>query len=446
MSVDQFKSTLNSLIGFNVSLYVGEQVYKGKLISVEPDHVIIENENNYIFYYNISQIQAITKNTKQFQGEEITSEYLKTQSLKQVLDSLTNSWVTIFCTSKQKFSGILSKVGADFITLINGADGILIQNSNIANVIKGEMKEQENSETKEENNQSEAKNEQLSYASPVMTVEDEFIDQNNEIIMVNDPESKQEVSINQDNELKKAGWSQPINIPAEQPKEAAASKSASQVASKEERIEKRIEKRKVERKEELKVERNEELNEELKEVHKEVLKEALKEEPKRVLKDEPVLLAEDVKVEVQPEAPIKFIKEELKQPVRVWSQPIKNANSKLNESVTKKMENEIKKMREEQAQINKKQEKKKEKEKAVNTTKKEDTQKLSKEVKSVQKLEIAKTVNKTQEPSIEKKNENLPVEQPIRTFRFLGEPIPTKENSRPSIFDGWFSRNSDSRL
>lgn len=55
MSQDRFSSTLDLLKGFSVNLYVGEEVVKGKLMGVEEDHIILENENNYIFYYSLDK-------------------------------------------------------------------------------------------------------------------------------------------------------------------------------------------------------------------------------------------------------------------------------------------------------------------------------------------------------------------------------------------------------
>ncbi len=159
MGTDQFSSTLDLLVGYNVNLYVGEEVFKGKLIGVESDHVILENENNYVFYYSIDQVQAIEKNTKQFQSEEITAEFLKTPSMKEVLSSLQNSWVSILCLNKRQFNGILSHVDKDFATLISGDKRILIKLTNISNILKGFIKDEEKTESNEANDQKEAKNE-----------------------------------------------------------------------------------------------------------------------------------------------------------------------------------------------------------------------------------------------------------------------------------------------
>ncbi|WP_026576460.1 hypothetical protein [Bacillus sp. UNC438CL73TsuS30] len=145
MSQDRFSSTLDLLKGFSVNLYVGEEIVKGKLMGVEEDHIILENENNYIFYYSLDKIQAITKNTKEFQSEEVSNQFLKTTSLKDLLDSLTHSWVSILCLNKQTFSGIVSEVDSDFVTLVSGEERILIKLSHVSNIVKGVIEENSSS-------------------------------------------------------------------------------------------------------------------------------------------------------------------------------------------------------------------------------------------------------------------------------------------------------------
>ncbi|MFF2445827.1 hypothetical protein ACFVSW_01910 [Neobacillus sp. NPDC058068] len=142
MGLDKFSTALDLLKGFNVNLYVGEDVFKGKLIGVETDHVVLETENKYIFYYNIDKIQAITKNTRLFQTEETTAEFQKTQSLTELLHSFQHSWVSILSVNKQRFSGVLSDIDSDFATLINGEERILIKLSHVSNILKGFVKEE----------------------------------------------------------------------------------------------------------------------------------------------------------------------------------------------------------------------------------------------------------------------------------------------------------------
>jgi hypothetical protein len=161
MGLDKFSAALDLLKGFQVNLYVGEDVFKGKLIGVEADHVVLETENKYIFYYSIDKIQAITKNTRQFQPEKTTVSFLKTQSLKDLLHSFQHTWVTILSINKQKFTGVLSEIDTDFATLINGEERILIKLTHVSNILKGFIKEEtkksSSSNENDKNNKSESK-------------------------------------------------------------------------------------------------------------------------------------------------------------------------------------------------------------------------------------------------------------------------------------------------
>lgn len=393
MGISKFSDTLDLLKGFIVNLYVGEEVYKGKLIGVEADHIILENENNYIFYYSIDQVQAITKNTKQFQGEEITSTFIKTQSLTEVLDSFKHSWVTIICVNKQKFNGVLSHVDEDFATLISGEERILIKLTQISNIFKG------------------------------------FINENNE-----SDSNKAENNNSEDNKRNKN----------EKHSEASASKSIENV------------RHKVESSDSYKPE--------------------------------------------QTEVAIKVVTNESEAETRVWSQSIKNVTDKLNEVATHKNTNDIKKSKEDTVQNSKNAEKQKENKQTIvsedknirqkvekQTIQKEGKQaiqneekqviqkgsKETKEVKGSQKQVLKAQVNDVKESSVNnvkdvmrpvtqkqptsdkkdipqpqhKQEEVKQKEQPIRTFRFAGEPTTaTREIEKSSIFAGWPNRRNRTRF
>ncbi|MEH7120951.1 hypothetical protein V7128_26615, partial [Neobacillus vireti] len=165
MGLEKFSTALDLLIGFQVNLYVGEDIFKGKLIGVEADHVVLETDSKYIVYYNIDKIQAITKNTKQFQPEKTTVEFQKTQSLKELLLSFQYSWITILTINKQSFYGVLSEIDEDFVTLINGEERILIKLIHVSNILKGVIKEEpmekapEKNETKNQDKETKGSNE-----------------------------------------------------------------------------------------------------------------------------------------------------------------------------------------------------------------------------------------------------------------------------------------------
>jgi hypothetical protein len=197
MGLEKFKSSLDLLLGFNVNLYIGEDVFNGKLIGVETDHIIMEDENNYVFYYSIDQIQAITKNTKLFKSEEPTTNFLKTQSLTEVLNSFRHSWVSILCVNKQKFNGILSQVDEDFATLIDGEERILIKISQISNILKGYYNEEAtNTDSTNASSQSHSENDNNSKAESAATSKESNTKSENK--SENKSEKKSDSSSNED--------------------------------------------------------------------------------------------------------------------------------------------------------------------------------------------------------------------------------------------------------
>ena len=247
MGLEKFSAALDLLKGFDVNLYVGEDVFKGKLIGVEADHVVLETENKYIFYYNIDKIQAITKNTKSFQPEKTTAKFQKTQSLKDLLQSFQNSWVTILSINKQKFTGVLSEIDTDFATLINGEERILIKLTHISNILKGFIKEEvaksSSSKDNDKNNDSDNKKEAKDQSSSSSKKEDSKKEESNKDDSKKGEKSKSESKDNSKSSDKKQKedkkqeavvmeepnktmvWSQPIKIESTmvQPKDEVSS-------------------------------------------------------------------------------------------------------------------------------------------------------------------------------------------------------------------------------
>jgi hypothetical protein len=239
MGLDKFSTALDLLKGFDVNLFVGEDVFKGKLIGVETDHVVLITENKSIFYYNIDKIQAITKNTRSFQPDKTTAKFQKTQSLKDLLHSFQNSWVTILSINKQSFTGVLSDIDSDFATLINGEERILIKLTHVSNIHKGFIKEEtakssskDNDKNKDSDNKQDSKNQSSSSSKKDDSDKDdskkdeksktksksksESKHESNDSDKKQKSEKKQEVTIKEDyvEPNNTMVWSQPIKIEA----------------------------------------------------------------------------------------------------------------------------------------------------------------------------------------------------------------------------------------
>jgi hypothetical protein len=313
MGEDNFSSTLDSLKGFQVNLYVGEEIITGKLMGVETDHIVIEDENKYIFYYNIDKIQAITKNTKQFKSAEIT-DYVKTQSLRDLLLSLKNTWVTILCVNNKTFSGVLSIVDSDFVTLISGEERILVKILHISNILKG-YKKQENSNTTDNT----ATNNEGSTEVPTETNKQET--ESSKVIM---NESKNEKKV----------WSEPIKNTSDKTVIVASSKTNKEIKksksekSRSDSKQNNSDKKQIQAKE-TKIQKNEvihQVNNREKENHVTVIDNS-REAP-------PMLMNNTSPKEEQTKRPIKNIQKELETPPLVKMESMKKTvteNKKLEE-------------------------------------------------------------------------------------------------------------------
>jgi hypothetical protein len=406
MGSDNFSSTVDLLKGYNVNLYVGEEIIKGKLMGVESDHIILEDENNYVYYYSIDKIQAITKNTKQFKGEEITAEFVKTQSLADLLSSLKNSWVSILCLNKQSFSGVLSIVDTDFVTLINGEDRILIKISHISNILKGYRKEEKQEETKNESEAvvSDSKSEENddNYVETQVFMKSDKVENNVQQLVVNNVEKDAVVSpkvvVNQSESEKKV-WAEPIKT------SLPSSKINNEMKSP-----------KVEKKQTTHVENNQQnVN----------VKQTGQNEGKWTKTEIPQSSQENVKkqkAEVVVQNIVKHDKESIQKPTGSSSTAEKKAQ------VKQLIQDKIK---------------------TVPTLKKEvapnSTQELVKKVKETIDTNPLVKVEKSKRNNVEsQKVDKKPKAQEVGASRFSGEPA-MREFDRRSIFSGWPNRNNSQR-
>lgn len=406
MGSDNFSSTVDLLKGYNVNLYVGEEIIKGKLMGVETDHIILEDEKQYVYYYSIDKIQAITKNTKQYQVEDITTEFMKTQSLADLLSSLKNSWVSILCLNKQSFSGVLSIVDADFVTLINGEDRILIKIAHISNILKGYRKEEKEEESTNETESavSESKNE----VKNDNDVENQVISKSNKHesnvkqvvnIVDNDAVSSPKVIVNQ-TENEKKGWAEPIktslpitkisnekNIAKEEKKQSAHNESIPKNVS---------------------VRQNSHI------------------ESKWQKTEIPQTQQEDVKKQ-KSEVVIQNIVKHDKESIQKPSASMLDKRAQVNQPVREQMKSDPAPKKEVPANS---------------------TQELLNKVKKVKEtidtnplMKIEKTKNNRIES---KKEDKKPKAQEVESSRFSGEPA-MREFDRRSIFSGWPNRNQSQK-
>jgi hypothetical protein len=400
MGSDNFSSTVDLLKGFNVNLYVGEEIIKGKLMGVESDHIILEDEKAYVYYYSIDKIQAITKNTKQYKGEEITTEFMKTQSLADLLSSLKNSWVSILCLNKQSFSGVLSIVDTDFVTLINGEDRILIKISHISNILKGYRKEEKQEENKNETestvseSKAEDTNDNYVETEVFMKADKKESDVQQVVTLVEtDVITSPKVIVNQPENEKKV-WAEPI-------KSSISLEKISNVSKKEEKkqsVHNESIQNNVKQSKESKWSRTE-----IPQSHQDEVK---KQKSEVIVQN---IVKHDREIAQKPAAPSLEKRAQVKQSVREQLKAEPSPKKEVTANSTQELLNKVKKVKE------------------------------SLDINPLMKIE------KTKMNTVENKKEDKePKAQEVGASRFSGEPT-MRDFDRRSIFSGWPNRNNSQK-
>ncbi|WP_307409644.1 hypothetical protein [Neobacillus ginsengisoli] len=395
------------------------------MIGVESDHVVIENENNYIFYYSIDKIQAVTKNTKQFQGEEIATTFQKTQSLTELLESFKNCWISILTLNKQRFSGVLSDIDPDFVTLINGEERILIKLTHISNILKGFIKEEEKKpEPKKENGQDNNQGKNSENGNK----------ENSENTMKNQSENKSKSSTNEDSK------SSETKSTSSEKKETTVSAQQEEVYSeaiKDEPIQTNVWSHSIKMEAEK---TNEESSEQTKSVVVPTTEVTAPKVQPSTKKQTSVNYQNNTKTE-EPK--------ELKEKQMTSSKEIKQEKEEVKkETMEPKLNKEVKveTKKENFSEVTKKEVK--------SETKKETNVTIEKEVKVFKPLEpltfansvrdnsqnqsLRKPTNTRQETDQKNKQETNQIEQEVKQFRFAGEPVARdRDNERAFPFAGW---------
>ncbi|MEY8734456.1 DUF2642 domain-containing protein [Peribacillus frigoritolerans] len=164
MKKHYFQETLDSLIGFKISIISDDKtVHDGLVLDVKSDFIVIQMNPDKQCYFNLNQVYALSKNTKEFHAQILDHEPTQKQSFTELINELKGHWVTINRENNLSLDGFLSTVTNDYIVLLNKDKQLYIQLSNILYIFKGidnkessENKQQENKDGKTENKQSES--------------------------------------------------------------------------------------------------------------------------------------------------------------------------------------------------------------------------------------------------------------------------------------------------
>ncbi|MFF2752272.1 hypothetical protein ACFVR1_00775 [Psychrobacillus sp. NPDC058041] len=117
-----------------IGIYLSDnQFVEGILLDVKQDHLVVDVNRN-IIYLAINNIQALSKNAKEFSASPNLCSYLDRNDLTDVLIALRYNWVTINSLSNDALNGVLTTILQDHIILINSKDLLFISKSYIANI------------------------------------------------------------------------------------------------------------------------------------------------------------------------------------------------------------------------------------------------------------------------------------------------------------------------
>ncbi|MFS0599754.1 DUF2642 domain-containing protein [Peribacillus frigoritolerans] len=163
MKKQNFQEALHSLIGFNVSIISDDKtVHDGVVLDVKSDFIVIQMNPDKPCYFNLNQVYALSKNTKEFQAQILDQEPTQKQSFTELINELKGNWVTVKRDNNLTFDGFLSTVTNNYIVLINKDKQLYVQLSNILYIFKGidnkessDNKQQENKDEKTESKQAE---------------------------------------------------------------------------------------------------------------------------------------------------------------------------------------------------------------------------------------------------------------------------------------------------
>lgn len=139
--MSHFNDSLKGLTGYQINIILNDGTkLSGQLAAVSTDFLTVYSSENETFYYPISQIQAVTKNSKYVEALPIMDDHLKGEKMSDVLSQSLLSWVTINGSGNASYSGILSAVEEDHIVLAQGMDRVYLKHSSVLNVYDGSKK------------------------------------------------------------------------------------------------------------------------------------------------------------------------------------------------------------------------------------------------------------------------------------------------------------------
>ncbi|WP_061808912.1 hypothetical protein [Rossellomorea vietnamensis] len=156
--MSNFNDSLKGLTGYQINIVLNDGTkLSGQLAEVSTDYLTVYSSENETLYYPISQIQAVTKNSKDVEALPVTDDHLKGEKMSDVLSQSLLSWVTINGSGKASYSGILSAVEEDHIVLTQGKDRVYLKHASVLNIYDGTKKTTSENQEKSSSSSSSSK-------------------------------------------------------------------------------------------------------------------------------------------------------------------------------------------------------------------------------------------------------------------------------------------------
>ncbi|MCA0151522.1 MULTISPECIES: hypothetical protein [Rossellomorea] len=149
------KELLSSLVGKVVKVNRGgPESRTGKVLYGGDDHFALLSEKDGVVYFNSSHVKSISQNIKSGLSvkEELSEEgleFMKEDTLGDLLTSLKYQWVKINRGGPEKLEGILDHSSDEFVTLVLNEEVVRLATYHIKSISYG-VKPEKEEKTEEE--------------------------------------------------------------------------------------------------------------------------------------------------------------------------------------------------------------------------------------------------------------------------------------------------------
>ena len=134
--MNQFSRDLSLLVGNELQILLGNgKKVKGVLSGVQDDYLVMESDKE-IVYHNLKNIKGFQRNKKQVKSSSMLMTSYNEMSLKDVLKTLHQQWVSINGDNDDEYSGILGSIEDEYIILIGKDEQIYLNIAYIKNIVR----------------------------------------------------------------------------------------------------------------------------------------------------------------------------------------------------------------------------------------------------------------------------------------------------------------------